>query len=285
MDLAGKRLLVTGVITRRSIATRIAREAQLAGGEVVLTSFGRVRRLTERAASDLPHPADVLELDVNEPHQLDLVRASLEQRWGRIDGVVHAVAYAPPDALNGNFLETPVDSARVAFETSAFSLKSLAAALQPLMRRTDGTTSSLVSLSFESSVAWPSYDWMGVSKAALESVARYLARDLGPAGIRVNVVSGGPILTVAASQIPEFETINADFDERAPLGWDSRDAGPVAHAVCFLLSDWARGIAGHVLRVDGGRACIGCAASNSGESGASAPADAARAPRAVGVAT
>jgi enoyl ACP reductase len=267
--LAGKRLLVTGVATRRSIAFAIAREAQLAGAEVVLTSFGRVRSLSERAARRLPQPADVIELDVNEPDDFAAVADDLKARWGGLDGAVHAIAYAPPDALNGDFLGTPPESAEVAFRTSALSLKSLAAALAPLLERSDGSTASLVSLSFESSVAWPSYDWMGVSKAALEAVSRYLARDLGPRGVRVNVVSAGPILTVAASQIPAFATIDDAYRARAPIGWDHSDPTPVAQAVCFLLSDWSRGIAGETLRVDGGCNSVGCPTQNGALVGAS----------------
>lgn len=260
MTLAGKRLLVTGVSTPRSIAFAIAREALLAGADVVLSSFGRMRSLTERSAERLPRPVDVIELDVNEPGDLDALPRDLSQRWGELDGAVHAVAYAPPDALSGDFLGTPTESAALAFQTSAVSLKTLAAALAPLLSRSDGSTTSLVSLSFESSVAWPSYDWMGVSKAALEAVSRYLARDLGPRGIRVNVVSAGPLRTLAAGEIPAFAAIDRAYRARAPIGWDNSDPTPVAQAACFLLSDWSRGIAGEVVRVDGGCHSIGCAA-------------------------
>jgi enoyl ACP reductase len=258
MLLAGKRLLVTGVVTRKSIAFAVAREAQLAGAEVVLTSFGRVRQLTERAARALPELADVLELDVSSPDDLRSLAGSVRARWGGLDGVLHAIAYASPDAMAGDMLGTPVASATRSFELSAVSLKELSAALEPLMARHDGTTTSLVTLTFDSTVAWPSYNWMGVSKAALEAVARYLARDLGPRGIRVNAVAAGPLMTVAASQIPEFHTIDAEYRRRAPLGWDHADVAPVARAACFLLSDWAAGITGEVLRVDGGCHAVGC---------------------------
>jgi meromycolic acid enoyl-[acyl-carrier-protein] reductase len=249
MTLEGKRLLVTGVITRRSIAWAVAEQAQLQGAEVVLTSFGRARRMTERAAARLPEPPDVLELDVNRPDDLQAVATELDRRWSGLDGVLHAIAFAPEDALGGRFLDTPPESAAQAFTTSAYSLKALAASLAPLLERGEG---SVVALDFDASVAWPVYDWMGVSKAALEAVARYLARDLGPRDVRVNLVSAGPIETVAAGGIPGFEQLAAEWHSRAPLGWDVSDPTQVARAVCFLLSDWSRGISGEILHVDGG---------------------------------
>jgi enoyl ACP reductase len=254
--LTGKRLLVTGVLTRGSIAFEVARQAQEHGAEIVLSGFGRGLRLTERAAKHLPDPPDVLELDVNEPDDLARVAAELGSRWGELDGVLHAIAYAPPDALGGGFLDTPASSAIIAFQTSAFSLKALAAALAPLLEAGEGG-GSVVALDFDASVAWPVYDWMGVAKAALESVARYLARDLGPRGVRVNLVSAGPIETIAAGGIPGFDELAKLWRSGAPLGWDTRDAAPVGAAVCFLLSDLARAITGEILHVDGGFHAIG----------------------------
>jgi len=251
--LAGKRLLITGVITKDSIAYHAAEQAQREGASVVLSSFGRVRRMTERAASRLPEPVDVLELDVNKPDDVEAVAASLRERWGGLDGVLHAIAFAPEDALGGRFLTTPAESAMQAFQTSAFSLKALAAALAPLM--SDG--GSVVGMDFDAGVAWPIYDWMGVAKAALESVSRYLARDLGPRGIRVNLVSAGPLGTVAARGIPGFERLAERWVVQAPLGWDIEDPAPVASAICFLLSDYARAISGEILHVDGGFHAIG----------------------------
>jgi len=251
--LGGRRLLITGVLTRGSIAFEVARQAQEDGAQIVLTGFGRGMRLTERAARHLPDPPDVLELNVNEPDDLARVAQELGTRWGGLDGVLHAIAFAPADALGGGFLDTPASSAITAFETSAFSLKALAAALAPLLE--DG--GSVVGLDFDAAVAWPVYDWMGVAKAALESVSRYLARDLGPRGIRVNLVSAGPIETIAAGGIPGFEELAGLWRAGAPLGWDTRDAGPVAAAVCFLLSDRARGITGEIVHVDGGFHAMG----------------------------
>ena len=252
--LSGKRLLITGVLTRGSIAFEVARQAQEQGAEIVLTGFGRGMRLTERAARHLPDPPDVLELDVNQPEDLARVAAELGARWGRVDGVLHAIAFAPADALGGGFLDTPASSAITAFETSAYSLKALAAALAPLLETAGG---AVVGLDFDAAVAWPVYDWMGVAKAALESVSRYLARDLGPRGVRVNLVSAGPIETIAAGGIPGFDELAALWRDGAPLGWDTRDAAPVAAAVCFLLSDHSRGITGEILHVDGGFHAMG----------------------------
>jgi enoyl-[acyl-carrier protein] reductase I len=250
MLLEGKRLLVTGVLTRGSIAYAVAERAQQEGAEVVLTGFGRTRRMTERAAARLPTPPEVRELDVNSPDDLEALASDL----GEIDGALHAIAFAPGDALGGNFLSAPPESAEVAFRTSAYSFKALAAALAPLMGDKGG---SFVGMDFDASVAWPVYDWMGVSKAALESVSRYLARDLGASGIRVNLVSAGPIETPAAEGIPGFDRLAALWGKQAPLGWDTGDPAPVADAVCFLLSDWARGISGEILHVDGGFHAMG----------------------------
>jgi enoyl-[acyl-carrier protein] reductase I len=247
--LDGKRLLVTGVVTRHSIAWAVAERAQRAGAEIVLTGFGRGRRMTERAARALPEPPDVLELDVNEPADIVAVRDELDRRWGSLDGVLHAIAYAPPDALGGEFLTTPPDSAAQAFVTSAYSFKALAAGLRPLLATARG---SVVGLDFDASSAWPGYDWMGVAKAGLESVSRYLARDLGPDGIRVNLVSAGPLETPAAGGIPGFDQLADRWSEQAPLGWDTGDPAAVAGAACFLLSDWCEATTGEILHVDGG---------------------------------
>ncbi len=259
MLLDGKRILITGVVDRHSIAYAIAEQAQRQGAEVLLSSFGRVRRITERAASGLPDPPEVLELDVTRPEDFAALRDELDRRWGGLDGAVHAIAFAPPDAISGDFVSTPLESATKAFEVSAFSLKALAEALLPLLegQGTDDGSGSIVALDFDAQFAWPSYDWMGVSKAALESVARYLARDLGPRGVRVNLIAAGPLQTVASSSIGGFKALVADWLDQAPLGWDVKDAGPVAEAAAFMLSDLSRGITGEILHVDGGFHAMG----------------------------
>jgi meromycolic acid enoyl-[acyl-carrier-protein] reductase len=251
--LDGKRLLITGVLTKGSIAYTVAERAQQEGAQVLLTGFGRTRRMTERAAARLPDPPDVLELDVNNPADFEALAAELRDRWGCVDGALHAIAFAPGDALGGNFMSAPPESAEVAFRTSAYSFKALGQTLAPLME--DG--GSLVGMDFDASVAWPIYDWMGVAKAALESVSRYLARDLGEQSVRVNLISAGPVETPAAQGIPGFEALAGLWGAQAPLGWDTSDPAPVADAVLFLLSDLARGITGEILHVDGGFHAMG----------------------------
>jgi meromycolic acid enoyl-[acyl-carrier-protein] reductase len=254
--LDGRRLLITGVLTQDSIAYAVAERAQEAGAEVVLTGFGRGRRITERVARRLPQEPPVLELDVNDPAHLEAVAADLDERWGALDGALHAIAFAPEDALGGAFLSAPPESAEVAFRTSAFSLKALAAALAPLLERSD-PPGAVVGLDFDATVAWPVYDWMGVAKAALESVNRYLARDLGRSGVRSNLVSAGPIRTTAARSIPGFGELADLWEQGAPLGWDPRDPSVVADACLFLLSPLSRAITGEILHVDGGYHALG----------------------------
>lgn len=253
MSLAGKRIVVTGIVTRDSIAWATADALQRAGAHVVLTSFGRVARLTERAAAKLPERPDVLELDVTKPGDFDALATVLRERWGVVDGALHAVAFAPEDALGGRFLNTPPESAELAFRISAWSLAALAAALAPLMER----GGAVVGLDFDGQRAWPVYDWMGVAKAALEATARYCARDLGARGVRVNLVSAGPLKTLAAGSIPGFADLAGRWQEMAPLGWDVEDPRPVAETIAFLLSDAARAITGEVLHVDGGYHAMG----------------------------
>jgi enoyl ACP reductase len=254
MLLEGKRLLVTGVLSPQSIAFHVARVVQEQGAEVVLTGFGKGLSLTERSARRLPRTPDVLELDATNEEHIERVARDLAARWGRLDGFLHAIAFAPQDALGGAFLRTPWESVRVAFQTSAYSLKALAAGFLPLMREEGG---SIVSLDFDASVAWPVYDWMGVAKAGLEAITRYLARDLGRYRIRVNCISAGPLRTVAARSIPGFDALASAWGKRAPLGWDTQDAEPVARTAAFLLSDWSRGITGEIVHVDGGYHAIG----------------------------
>jgi meromycolic acid enoyl-[acyl-carrier-protein] reductase len=254
MLLDGKRLLITGALTRDSIAFHAADLAQRQGAEVVLTSFGRAKRMTERAAKGLSTPADVLELDVTVPDHFDALAEDLSSRWSGVDGVLHAIAFAPGDALGGNFLNTPVESAITAFQTSAFSLKALTVGLSDLFPE-EGA--SIVGLDFDAQVAWPVYDWMGVAKAALEATARYLARDLGPRRIRVNLVSAGPLATLAARGIPGFSDLATAWEKQAPLPWDVEDPAPVAETINFLLSDAARAITAEIIHVDGGFHAMG----------------------------
>jgi meromycolic acid enoyl-[acyl-carrier protein] reductase len=253
--LEGKKLLITGVLTDDSIAFAVARVAQEAGAEILLTGVGRGMSLTQRVAKRLPTTPDVLEMDVNDPAAVDGVRASVMDRWGRLDGLVHAIAFAPTDALGGNFMHTPWESVATAFQTSAYSLKALSVGMLEPMRA--ARAASVVSLDFDGRYAWPIYDWMGVSKAGLEAVTRYLARDLGEFGIRVNTVSAGPIRTMAGKSIPGFDQIADKWLNRAPLGWSFTDATPVGQMVCLLLSDWAPMTSGELIHVDGGYHAMG----------------------------
>ena len=251
MLLADKRILVTGVLNDASIAFSVAARAQEEGAEVVLTSFGRAMSLTQRAARRLPGDASIVELDVTDASQLD----SLADRvGGTLDGVLHAIGFAPESCLGGGFLTAPWDDVAVALQVSAYSLKALAVACRPLMQR----GGSIVGLDFDNSrAAWPVYDWMGVAKAAFEATARYLARDFGPVGIRVNLVAAGPIRTIAAKSIPGFERFEEVWDERAPLGWNVKDPAPVASACVALLSDLFPATTGEMVHVDGGFHAIG----------------------------
>ena len=252
--LEGKKVLVTGVLDRRSIAYSAARLAADQGAEIALSGFGRAMSLTKRTAKRLGEPEPpVLELDVNKPEDIEAVAGDLRERWGELDGIVHAIAFAPEDALGGNFLTTEWPSVATALQTSAYSLKALSVGLADLME--PGT--SVVGLDFDARVAWPAYDWMGVAKAALESTSRYLARDLGARGIRVNLVSAGPLRTLAAKGISGFESIEGEWERQAPLGWDTSDPEPVGRAVVSLLSDWWPATTGELIHVDGGYHAMG----------------------------
>jgi enoyl ACP reductase len=253
--LQGKRLLVTGVLTDDSIAYGVAELAQREGAEIVLSNFGRGLSLTRRVAKHLPMPPDVLELDVTIPEHLTALAAELGQRWGSVDGVLHSIGFAPQSCLGGGFLDAPWQDVRLALEISAFSLKSLAVGLLPLFKAAGG--GSVVGLDFDAAVAWPGYDWMGVAKAALESTARYLARDLGKHQVRVNLVAAGPVRTVAARSIPGISQLDDLWGERAPLGWDINDSSAVSKACVALLSDWFPATTGEIVHVDGGFHAVG----------------------------
>jgi enoyl-[acyl-carrier protein] reductase I len=252
--LDGKRILVTGITTDDSIAYATADVAMQEGAEVVLSSFGRVMSLTKRVARKLPNPVEVLELDVSDPgHVAALAPALRELGWDRLDGAVHSIAYAPPTCLGQGMFEAPWEDVATAIQVSAYSLRALTDAVLPLM----GQGGSIVGYTFDATVAWPSYDWMGVTKAAFESVSRYLARDLGPRGIRVNLIAAGPVRTIAAKSIPGFATFEEVWDGRAPLGWDIQDAYPVGRTTAALLSDWMPATTGEIIHVDGGYHAVG----------------------------
>jgi enoyl-[acyl-carrier protein] reductase I len=251
--LDGKRLLITGVLTDASIAFHVARVAQQEGATVVLTGYGRLS-LVERIAKRLPAPPPVIELDVTDPAHLASLPDRVREHVSGLDGVLHAIANANPEtSLGGKFLTAPWEDVSRALNISTFSLKELATAVLPLMP----SGGSIVGLDFDASVAWPGYDWMGVAKAGLESVTRYLARDLGPQGIRVNLVAAGPLRTMAAKSIPGFDKFEDVWGERAPLGWSITDPEPTARAAVALLSDWFPATTGEIVHVDGGVHAVG----------------------------
>jgi enoyl ACP reductase len=246
--LDGKRLLITGVLTDSSLGYGVARLAQQEGAEILLTGAGGGMKHTLKTAKKLETEPEVIELDVSDPTHLVAAREHLASTWGSVDGALHSIGFAPAVCLGGTFMDATWDDVSVAMNISAYSLKALADVVAPLM--VDG--GSIVGLDFDNTVSWPSYDWMGVAKSALESTSRYLSRYLGPHGIRVNLVAAGPIKTIAARSIPGFSKFEDVWDDRAPLGWDVRDSSAVAKACVALLSDWFPQTTGEIVHVDGG---------------------------------
>jgi len=251
--LDGKKIVITGVLTDASLAFGVAKLAREEGADIVLTGAGRALSLTQRTARKLGDGIDVLELDVTVPEHGVAVREALAAKWGHVDGVLHAIGFAPEVCLGDDFLAAQWDDVAIAMHISAYSLKALADAFLPLM----GEGGSFVGLDFDNQQAWPAYNWMGVAKSALQSVSRYLAKEVGPRGIRSNLVAAGPIKTMAAKSIPGFAKFEDVWDDRAPLGWDVTDSEPVARAVVALLSDWFPATTGEIIHVDGGYHAIG----------------------------
>jgi len=252
--LEGKRILVAGVTMDSSIGFATARVAQEEGATVVVSNFGRALGITKRIVSRLPKEAPVIELDVTDQEHLDRLADVLREHVDGLDGVVHSIAYGNPETvLGGDFLNGPWPDVAQAVQVSAYSLASLAKATLPLM--SEG--GSIVGLTFDATTAWPAYDWMGVAKAGLESTSRYLARDLGPKGIRCNLVAAGPLKTLAAKAIPGFEELESAWGDRSPLGWDETDQTPTAKAVVALLSDFFPATTGEIVHVDGGYHAMG----------------------------
>jgi enoyl ACP reductase len=251
--LDGKKILVTGVLTDSSIAFHVARLAQQEGATVVLTSFGRTMRITQAIAKRLPSLPPIVELDASSAEDFDALAERVREHVDGLDGVLHSIGFAPESALGGNFLKTEWPDVSTALQISAFSLKALAVAAAPLMPQ----GGAVVGLTFDATIAWPKYDWMGVAKAAFESTARYLARDLGGQEIRVNLVAAGPLRTTAAKSIPGFEEFEGVWAQRAPLTWDVSDYEPAARACVALMSDWFPRTTGEIVHVDGGVHAVG----------------------------
>ncbi|MCU1503255.1 MAG: fabI [Ilumatobacteraceae bacterium] len=246
--LDGKNIVITGVLTDASLAFGVADLAQREGAQIVLTGAGRGLSLTQRTARKLSSTVEVYELDVTQPDHLLAVRAALAESWGRVDGVLHAIGFAPEICLGDDFMAPTWEDVAITMHINAFSFKALADAFAPLM----SNGGSLVGLDFDNTVAWPAYNWMGVAKSALESINRYLAKELGPKAIRSNLVAAGPVRTMAAKSIPGFKLFEDVWDSRAPLGWDINDSSAVAKACVALLSDWFPATTGEMIHVDGG---------------------------------
>lgn len=247
--LNGKKVIITGIVNDDSIAFAAANKALAAGADVLVTAFPRDRELTEEAAAKLSGDVELVDLDITDEEHLDALSKKVGEDWGQLDGVLHAAAFAPRDALAGDFLEIKPERLDLSFRTSAVSYASLGKILKEHAPASGG---SLVGLDFDSAGAWPVYNWMGVMKSALESVNRYLARDLGPQGIRSNLVAAGPLNTRAAGGIPDFDALLNNWEMRSPMKWDPDDPEPVADAITFLLSDYSRAISGEIIHVDGG---------------------------------
>ena len=251
--LQNKTLLITGILTDKSIAYHAAKIAIDNGATVVATGFGKGLRITERAVKRLSEDIKVYEMDIQNPKQVEEAVNSVKENHGTIDGILHAIAFSPIEAMGGNFMNTELEDAVTSFEVSAFSLKTLAKGFQPILNN----PSSIVALDFDNSQAWPGYDWQGVAKSGLQSIVRYLAYYLGKEGIRVNAVASGPLATTAAKNIPGFSSMEGEWDERAPLGWDTKNAEPVGKVVNFLLSDLSEAVTGEIIHADGGAHAIG----------------------------
>lgn len=250
-----KQLLITGVLNTSSIAYHIASVARNEGAETILTGFGRGLSITRRVAAKLGADVQVIELDAGDPTSVDQAAVEVGKRWSHLDGIVHAIGYAPPSCLDKPMLEAPWEDVAIAIQVSAFSLSELARAFRPLLAAAEGA--SIVGLDFDATVAWPGYNWMGVAKAGLESLSRYLARELGGSQIRVNLISAGPIRTIAAKSIEAFKMFQDNWGDRSPLGWDPENALPVARSVVALLSDFFPMTTGELIHVDGGYHAFG----------------------------
>jgi enoyl ACP reductase len=253
MILKNKKILITGILTDKSIAYASAQVALENGAQVVATGFGKGLRITERAVKRLSDDIQVYEMDIQNPEQVDTTVVNIKENFGSLDGILHAIAFSPTEAMGGNFMNTKVEDALTSFEVSAFSLKTLSQAFSPILNN----PGSIVALDFDNTQAWPGYDWQGVAKSSLQSIVRYLAFYMGKEGIRVNAVASGPLATTAAKNIPGFTDMNDEWDQRAPLGWDSKNAIPVAKVVNFLLSEFSEAVSGEIIHADGGAHSVG----------------------------
>ena len=253
MILKNKKILITGILTDKSIAYASAQVALENGAQVVATGFGKGLRITERAVKRLSDDIQVYEMDIQNLEQVDTTVVNIKENFGSLDGILHAIAFSPTEAMGGNFMNTKVEDALTSFEVSAFSLKTLSKGFSPILNN----PGSIVALDFDNTQAWPGYDWQGVAKSSLQSIVRYLAFYMGKEGVRVNAVASGPLATTAAKNIPGFGDMDDEWNQRAPLGWDSKNAIPVAKVVNFLLSEFSEAVSGEIIHADGGAHSVG----------------------------
>jgi enoyl ACP reductase len=251
--LNNHRILVTGVLTDDSLAFGIAKRALEEGATIALSGAGRGTSLTKRTARKLGDVGEVIELDVTEPAQIEAAAEELTSRFGRLDGLVHAIGFAPQSCLGSGMFTAPFEDVAVAMNISTYSLAALVGAFRPLLAKSEAQGgASVIALDFDGSRAYPQYDWMGVMKAGLESLGRYLAREVGPDKIRVNMLAAGPVRTIAAKSIPGFSQFEDTWSEKAPLGWDVYDSSAVADTAVAMLSPLLRGTTASIVYVDGG---------------------------------
>tara|TARA_B100000676_G_scaffold134948_1_gene133871 strand:+ start:88 stop:864 length:777 start_codon:yes stop_codon:yes gene_type:complete len=253
MILKDKTFVITGILTDKSIAFATAKIAIDNGAKIIATGFGDGLRITQRAVKRLNTDIEVLEMDIQNIKHVQKTVKHVKDNYGNLDGVLHAIAFSPIEAMGGNFLNTNIEDATKSFEISAFSLKTLTNEFLPILNE----GASIVAIDFDNSQAWPGYDWQGVAKSSLQSIIRYLAFYVGKNKVRVNAVASGPLATTAAKNIPGFSSMNNEWNERAPLGWDTKNAEPVAKVINFLLSDYSEAITGEIIHADGGVHSIG----------------------------
>ncbi|HEX9392512.1 MAG TPA: enoyl-ACP reductase FabI [Usitatibacteraceae bacterium] len=248
--LANKKILVTGLLSNRSIAYGIAKALKREGAELAFTYAGDgIRERVERLAPDFDGKI-ILPCDVSSDEQIENCFKELGKHWDGLDGFVHAIAFAPREAIAGDFLEgLSRESFRIAHDISSYSYAAMAKAALPMM---EGRNGAILTLSYLGAVrAVPNYNTMGAAKASLEAVTRYLAASLGPRGIRANAISAGPIKTLAAAGIANFGKLLSAFADQAPLRRNVT-AEEVGNAAAFLMSDLSSGITGEITYVDCG---------------------------------
>ncbi len=246
--LDGKTILVSGVFTETSIAFRAAEVAQEEGATVILTAFGRRRRITETVARRLPVTPALVEFDATVAEDVDLMHGQVAELTDQVHGVVHCISASLPSVVGEHFPTATWEDVSHSFQVSAYSYQALVRGVDTLL--VDGA--SVVGCTLDASVAWPVYGWAGVAKAAYESTNQYLAHHYGPRGIRCNLIAAGPVESFTMKAIEGTDAVDGMWGTRAPLGWDSTDSRPIARSITALLSDWLPATTGSIIHADGG---------------------------------